>query len=541
MRLKKVIIENFRSYKNRTEIDIDDLTVLVGKNDIGKSTIMEALDIFFNDKRASVKLDKSDINADNKKLKMLDIKIAAVFTELPKTIIIDDNYETSLENEYLLNSNGDLEIIKTYKNGSQNPSITIFAQHPLYNEEECLVQKKQNELKKIIKELNINCDKTINAIMRKAIWDYMKSKNNFTLTPMTVQIDFAEKDKKSIWDGIKDLLPHYTLFRADRENNDDDDEIQDPLKTAVSRVLNSPQNIKILNDIASQVQNEVQKTADKTLEYLNKIKPDIAKALHPKIPKPNELKWVDVFKNLSISGENDISLNKRGSGVKRMVLLSFFRAEADRIKESDGIQSIIYAIEEPETAQHKDHQIQLIKTLIELSNNQNAQVLLTTHSSVIVKNLESYNIRIITSEENENIIQLPKERCLPWISLNEVNYIAFNDYSEEFLNELYGYFYEKACKEFYENPPASRNLKQKPFGEKDLDIWFDKNGLNCKKDWIMTDRQGNPYENPISESLQTYIRNYIHHPENRNNSEYSPEELKQAIDEMVTLATILGK
>ena len=48
MKLKRLILENFRGYYGRTEIDFDDLTAFIGKNDVGKSTILEALDIFFN-------------------------------------------------------------------------------------------------------------------------------------------------------------------------------------------------------------------------------------------------------------------------------------------------------------------------------------------------------------------------------------------------------------------------------------------------------------------------------------------------------------
>ena len=39
-------IKNFRSYKDEITISFEDLTAFVGKNDIGKSSILEALDIF---------------------------------------------------------------------------------------------------------------------------------------------------------------------------------------------------------------------------------------------------------------------------------------------------------------------------------------------------------------------------------------------------------------------------------------------------------------------------------------------------------------
>ena len=48
MKLREIILQNFRGYYNETRIPVDDLTALIGQNDVGKSTILEALDIFFN-------------------------------------------------------------------------------------------------------------------------------------------------------------------------------------------------------------------------------------------------------------------------------------------------------------------------------------------------------------------------------------------------------------------------------------------------------------------------------------------------------------
>ena len=50
MKLAAVILENFRGYCQPTRVEIDeDLTAFIGKSDAGKSTILEALEIFFND------------------------------------------------------------------------------------------------------------------------------------------------------------------------------------------------------------------------------------------------------------------------------------------------------------------------------------------------------------------------------------------------------------------------------------------------------------------------------------------------------------
>nr|AFK89743.1 Exonuclease SbcC [Escherichia coli] len=51
MRLRKIKLTNFRGYRNTTEINIDEgMTGIVGRNDFGKSTILEALAIFLKRK-----------------------------------------------------------------------------------------------------------------------------------------------------------------------------------------------------------------------------------------------------------------------------------------------------------------------------------------------------------------------------------------------------------------------------------------------------------------------------------------------------------
>ena len=88
MKLKKMTIENFRGYKYPTSILFNDMTVFIGPNDIGKSTVLEALDIFSNDGKGVVKLDKKDINVDNQNS---DVRMSLVFTDLLQKVVIYDS------------------------------------------------------------------------------------------------------------------------------------------------------------------------------------------------------------------------------------------------------------------------------------------------------------------------------------------------------------------------------------------------------------------------------------------------------------------
>lgn len=90
--------------------------------------------------------------------------------------------------------------------------------------------KKNTDLKRIIQDNNITCEnQAVNAVMRYAIWGHFS--DNLLLDE--IEIDVTKEDDKKIWDKMKTYLPVYSLFRSDRKNSDDDNEIQDPLKEAV--------------------------------------------------------------------------------------------------------------------------------------------------------------------------------------------------------------------------------------------------------------------------------------------------------------------
>ncbi|ABC62243.1 AAA family ATPase [Erythrobacter litoralis] len=98
--LAKVTIENFRCYREPISIDIENLTALVGRNDVGKSAIMDALAIFFE----VAKLDRDDAC---KTGDPTNVRITCEFDSL-QDVILDTDYETNLVSEFLLNNDGRL-------------------------------------------------------------------------------------------------------------------------------------------------------------------------------------------------------------------------------------------------------------------------------------------------------------------------------------------------------------------------------------------------------------------------------------------------
>lgn len=491
MLMKSMVLHNFRSYHGDVSIEFGKLTAFVGKNDIGKSTILEALDVFFNDSKGVGKIDKPDINivaaaeGDN------EISISICFEDLPERVLIDATNETTLQAEYLLNGRGQLEIVKRYPNAG-NTKVFIRANHPVNQHCSDLLSKKDTELKRILDDQEIECnDRTRNAVMREAIRNHHRAELQLNVT----DIDVSKNDAKSIWEKLQSYLPIYSLFQADRKNCDGDSEVQDPLKEAVKSILNENEISELLERVAQNVDAKLREVSLRTLDKIREMNPELANTLTPSFPPSASLKWADVFKNVSITGDENIPINKRGSGVKRMILFNFFRAEAERKLLERENASIIYAIEEPETSQHVANQRLLVRAFKTLSELQNTQILITTHSPVVVKELDFDNLRLISIINDEKNVIAVQPNELPYPSLNEINFAAFSEISEEYHNELYGHIEEQGWLAEYKNgKPLMAYLREQ-------------NGAAI----------------PEQKTLSEYIRHQIHHPENHRNVHYTPQ------------------
>ncbi|WPR72414.1 AAA family ATPase [Flavobacterium sp. NG2] len=400
MKLETIKIKNFRGYQSETIIPVSNLTAFIGKNDAGKSTILEALEIFFNNSLVSCEREDLNVNADNNQ-----IEISCVFSGFPDDLIIDAANPTSLAAEYLLNSENRLEIKKVFPATAAKPKekVYIICNHPTIENGNDLLTLKKTELKqRATQTLNIpseNFNGNINSSIRLAIWN---SFENLELQETELLVD--KEDTKKVFDTLKSYLPLYALFQSDRQSKDDDKEVTDPMKIAVQQALS--ELTAELEYIKEQVRNKAIDTANRTLEKLREMSPELANALIPEFK--TEPKFDSQFK-LTIKSEEDIPINKRGSGIRRLILLNFFRAEAERLRAQNQGNQIIFAFEEPETSQHPDHQEMLIEAFKELSNTGNSQIILTTHTPALAGLIPLNSLRFIQKNGNDRTVELGTE------------------------------------------------------------------------------------------------------------------------------------
>jgi len=381
MKLKRLRLRNFRCFQSETTVDFDDITALIGKNDSGKSTVMEALDLFLNDKNP-------DNNDASKGGDPKDLTLICEFADLPSEVVVDEDNSTNLGTELLLNADGYLEIHKTYSGQSQAPkcsNIEAFASHPTADGAKDLLQLKNSDLKRRAKELGVDLagvDTKVNAQIRASI---RKHVGDLKIAPREIPLN--DDNGKKVWEGLKNYLPAFALFKSDRSSTDQDDEAQDPLKAAVKEAIKAKESD--LQAITDYVRGEVEKIAHSTLEKLREMDPSLASQLKPSFAAQ---KWDSLFKT-SISGDNDIPINKRGSGVRRLILLNFFRAKAEQLAKDASRTSAIYTIEEPETSQHPHNQRMLLRALSDLSSEE--QVIISTHTPMLARALPDSSLRYI--------------------------------------------------------------------------------------------------------------------------------------------------
>ena len=398
MIISKLYIKNFRGYTEQTIELHKDLNVIIGKNDVGKSTILEALEIFFNND--TLKIDVLDLNKKREDQTDKDITIQISFKIDPKTSYTIDTIPTKLSSEYLLDSDGYLTIRKVWNASgstitSRSLKTYLIADYPSVKFDSPLVCKKISELKKELAVFNDSHDtalvnKTISSEIRKAIYNFSNIQS-IDLTETIIPID--AEDGRKIYEAIQVDLPLYFLFKADRENKDSDSEVQGPLKVITKSILSGMQ--QELDILKAKVVAATEEVGLRTIEKLSEMNPEIASELTPTV---STKAWDSLF-SFTFEDEDGIPINKRGSGVRRLILLNYFRAEAERQRVSK--KTVIYALEEPETAQHPDWQKMLYSALVELSEQENTQILLTTHSPSLGALVPTSNIIYIYRESSE--------------------------------------------------------------------------------------------------------------------------------------------
>lgn len=396
MKINKVIISNFKGIREPISISPALFTCIVGKNDVGKSTILKAIDLFLND--SSLSADDCNIYSGSN-----IISIDIVFHCEDTSITIDDTVNTTLSAEELYNEDNCLQIKKVWDTSSKIIKAKYFIKRKKYAEHDFIMLDERN-LISLCKKLGIETSKANgeeynNREKREKLRVYCQE-NNVGYTYEYDELPSSGQTRaKKILDVIRYLLPKFEYFRADRSLAYSDNSVQKYFKDKAYKLLKDEINT---DDVEIAIKEKISEVLSTITDKINQVV-----SAEEQVTAQVDFDWSKLITTIfrCKKDEGNIPLSSRGDGFRRITMMSYFEMLAE---ENCGDKNIIYGFEEPETFLHPETQKRLYNNLVLMTDN-GYQVFVTTHSPNIVAETTIENIIFINKIDNNYIVKQKEE------------------------------------------------------------------------------------------------------------------------------------
>ena len=386
MKLTKVIINNFRSFGDSQVIGFNAQTVLIGNNSSGKTTVLQALSKLFSDKQNDRIIRKSDFH-------------------LPKGLRPGENSRTLF-----------IETIFEFDEldgTAYSPAIPSFFEHFTVS------QGDAKPFLRIRLESSWEDDGTVEGSIDTQIY-YISSAEDII------------KDEDMHRAHRKDLDKIRVLYVP--ASRTPEKELGNASGSMLSRLVNS---INWTDDEIKEITNKIDELNNTFLSEsgaLTQINQEIQKSWKL-YHEDNRFTQAELTINSSemaaalrqialkfspTTTEEAFTVSDLGDGLRSIFYFSLVDSILDielkiikdreenpdnpRFKLIPPILTIL-AIEEPENHIAPHHIGKLVKRFKQLSNNDNSQVVLTSHSPAIVKRIEPEDLRYLRIENNDRVLQ----------------------------------------------------------------------------------------------------------------------------------------
>ena len=386
MKLTKVIINNFRSFGESQIIELNNQTVLIGNNSSGKTTVLQALSKLFSDKQNDRIIKKSDFHLTKgsrpgENTRNLFIETIFEFDELDGTA-----YSPAIPSffEHFTVSQGDakpflrIRLESSWEDdgtveGSIDTQIYYISSAEDIIKDEDMHRAHRKDLDKI-RVLYVPASRTPEKELGNA--------SGSMLSRLVNSINWTDDEIKEITNKIDEL--NNTFLSESGALTQINQEIQKSWKlyhednrfTQAELTINSSEMAAALRQIAlkfSPTTTEEAFTVSDLGDWLRSI---------------FYFSLVDSILDIELKIIKDREENP----------------DNPRFKLIPPILTIL-AIEEPENHIAPHHIGKLVKRFKQLSNNDNSQVVLTSHSPAIVKRIEPEDLRYLRIENNDRVLQ----------------------------------------------------------------------------------------------------------------------------------------
>ena len=411
MKLSKLRIENFRSFKDET-IYFDDYTCLVGANGTGKSAVLTALNVFFRNNASTATnvftLSEEDFHH---KRTGKPVKITLTFIDLSEEAKNDFKHYFR---------QGELTIFAKAAWDSENESAEVmqygarrvirkFA--PFFEAEDN--KAKVAELKEVYNKIRIDFPDLPTASTKPAMIDALGSYEENNPGDCEMLDDSAQFYG---WTKGINLLKKYIQWVYIPAVKDASTEQEESSKTALGQLLERTIRTKVnfkepIDDLRKKLETGYKEIVEKQQAALSNLQDSIQNRLR-NWANPSAtvaLNWhYDSNKSLVINepiaraaiGEDDFigEVARFGHGMQRAFIVSILQELA--VGDQEESPKLILGFEEPELYQHPSQAQHMASLLEDLATDpeKNTQIILSTHSPYFISSKGFENIRAFKKE-----------------------------------------------------------------------------------------------------------------------------------------------
>lgn len=371
MYIEKIRVKNYRGIRDSKWIKFDRLSAIVGKNDAGKSSILHAINEFYNENKLLEGNKYFGAGNDS-----TEIEICFKGEELEKIPKV------------LLDENGYLHLKKIGTNIGETYKTYIIANDFVKEDYQNMFQLSQTKMKTIFKSMKKEIPDNINKeLMSNLCFEIISIEDSY-------EIKDYEVKGAMLKEILKELYPQFSLFLADTNLDTSTSSFQNQFKKIVTNAIEA--HISDFSNLQREVSETLIGEIDKIGNFmethysgLTKMKPEISYDWQ---------KLINFDVIMKDSQGYEVNLANKGTGIQRLFMVSYFQYLAEQVSEKEN--SYIFVIEEPETFLHPGAQRTLLDSLKQISTIH--QVIITTHSPVFASEIDNKNIIVATKESGES-------------------------------------------------------------------------------------------------------------------------------------------
>lgn len=350
MYIKELMVKNFRSLKN-VIVRLDEATILIGENNAGKSTVLDAIRIALSRAAGRTSFEEFDFYMDEEISSPKDSEgISIILTFEERTVGEWDGYISDTFVDAIQYPEGDKAVIY----------LRVSAK---YNEVVAEIEAKTEFLNNNLEPISGKIQNQVNKFLTICPVFYLQALR---------EIKDVFGSKSPLWGKFmkKATIPQEKIK-----------DIQDQIENLNEEIISNDEN---LSSLVEELQ-KIQKVMDFNGEELVSINA---------VP----LKSWDLLSKAQVVLNNgtssmDFPLDKHGQGTQSVSAILLFKAYISiLLKElnSDAAEAIL-TLEEPEAHLHPQAIRALQKSIAEID----CQKIITTHSPYFIQNIDIRNVRYI--------------------------------------------------------------------------------------------------------------------------------------------------